>query len=118
MATQQPRYSKEEFARRGNELYERQIRPQVQDGNEGKVVAIDIETGMFEVAEDTLTASHRLLARCPEAQTWFIPSVIEHYIALDLGVSRNRHGYWHCHCESRSSRSSRRAWYDRPNKRD
>jgi hypothetical protein len=72
MTTQQPRYSKEEFSRRGNELYEQRIRPQVEDGNEGKVVAIDIETGMFEVAEDTLTASNRLLARCPEAQTWFV----------------------------------------------
>lgn len=72
MTTQQPRYGREEFARRGNELYERQVRPQVEDGNEGKVVAIDIETGMFEVAEDTLTASDRLLARCPDAQTWFV----------------------------------------------
>jgi hypothetical protein len=72
MTTRQPRYSREEFARRGNELYERQVRPQVEDGNEGKVVAIDIETGMFEVAEDTLTASDRLLARCPDTQTWFV----------------------------------------------
>jgi hypothetical protein len=72
MTTQQARYSKEEFARRGNEIYERQVRPRIEDGNEGKVVAIDIETGMFEVAEDTLTASDRLLARCPNAQTWFV----------------------------------------------
>ena len=69
---QNPRYSKEEFARRGNEIYERQIRSQVEDGNTGKIVAIDLETGMFEVAEDTLTASDRLLARCPDAQTWFV----------------------------------------------
>jgi hypothetical protein len=72
MAMQQPRYSKEEFARRGTELYEQQIRSRVQEGNEGKVVAIDIETGMFEIAEDTLSASDRLLARCPNAQTWFV----------------------------------------------
>jgi len=72
MPTRQPRYSREEFARRGTELYERQVRPQVEDGNEGKVVAIDIETGIFEVAEDTLTASDHLLARCPDAQTWFV----------------------------------------------
>jgi hypothetical protein len=72
MAMRQPRYSKEEFARRGNEIYERQVRPQIEDGNEGKIVAIDIETGMFEVAEDTLTASDLLLAQCPDAQTWFI----------------------------------------------
>jgi hypothetical protein len=69
---QQPRYGKEEFARRGNEIYERQVRPQVEKGNEGKIVAIDIETGAFELAEDALTASDRLLARYPEAETWFV----------------------------------------------
>ena len=72
MTILQPRYSKEEFARRGNEIYERHIRPLVTEGNKGKIVAIDIETGVFEVAEDTLTASDRLLARCPSAQTWFV----------------------------------------------
>jgi hypothetical protein len=68
----QPRYSKEEFARRGHEMYEQHIRPKVELGNEGKIVAIDIETGSFEVAEDVLTASRLLLSRCPEAQTWFV----------------------------------------------
>lgn len=72
MAMLQPRYSKEDFARRGTEIYERQVRPQVEEGNQGKIVAIDIETGAFEVAEDLLTASDRLLARCPNAQTWFV----------------------------------------------
>ena len=72
MAVRQPRYSKEEYARRGNEIYERQVRPQVEEGNEGRIVALDIETGAFEVAEDTLTASDRLLARYPNAQPWFV----------------------------------------------
>ena len=72
MTALQPRYSKEEFARRGTEIYEQQVRPQVEEGNQGKIVAIDIETGVFEVAEDLLTASDRLLARCPNAQTWFV----------------------------------------------
>ena len=72
MAMLQPRYSKEDFARCGTEIYERQVRPQVEEGNQGKIVAIDIETGAFEVAEDLLTASDRLLARCPNAQTWFV----------------------------------------------
>jgi hypothetical protein len=72
MTIRQPRYSKEEFARRGHEIYEQQVRPQIEDGNEGKIVAIDIDTGVFEVAEDTLTASDRLLARCPNTQTWFV----------------------------------------------
>jgi hypothetical protein len=36
----QPRYSKEEFARRGDELYETQVREQVEVGNYGRIVAI------------------------------------------------------------------------------
>jgi hypothetical protein len=64
------KYSKEEFARRGNEIYETQVRPQVEEGNRGKIVAIDIETGAFELAKDTMTASDRLLERYPDAQIW------------------------------------------------
>jgi len=44
----QPRYSKEEFARRGDEIYERELRTILEKGNEGKFVAIDIETGAYE----------------------------------------------------------------------
>jgi hypothetical protein len=72
MAALQPRYSREEFARRGTEIYEQQVRPQVEEGNQGKIVAIDIETGAFEMAEDTLTASERLLTRYPDAQIWCV----------------------------------------------
>jgi hypothetical protein len=68
----QPRYSKEEFARCGDELYETQVREQFEVGNYGKIVAIDIETGAFELADDIVRASARLLARAPDAQTWFI----------------------------------------------
>ena len=64
------RYGKEEFARRGNEIYETQVRPQVEEGNYGKIVAIDIETGAFELAKDTMTASDKLLERYPDAQIW------------------------------------------------
>jgi hypothetical protein len=72
MIVRQPRYSKEEFARRGDEIYETQVRSQVEAGNYGKIVAIDIETRAYEVGEDIVTASDRLLARYPDAQTWFI----------------------------------------------
>jgi hypothetical protein len=42
MVVRQPSYSKEEFARRGNEIYETQVRWQVEEGNHGKIVAIDL----------------------------------------------------------------------------
>ena len=66
----QPRYSKEEFARRGDAIYENELRSVLESGSEGKFVAIDIETGNHEIAEDELTASDRLLARVPNAQIW------------------------------------------------
>jgi hypothetical protein len=72
MSTPTLRYSPEEHARRGNELYETQIRPIVEAGNHGKIVAIDVETGEFELADSTMTASARLLDRYPDAQIWRI----------------------------------------------
>jgi hypothetical protein len=72
MAVRQPKYNKEEFARRGKEIYEAQIRSQIEEGNHGKVVAIDIETGAFEVAGDSLTAAKQLLKRYPNAQIFGI----------------------------------------------
>jgi hypothetical protein len=72
MATRQPRYSKEEFAQRGDALYEAAVRAQVEEGNHGKMVAIDIETGAFEVAEAPRIAVDRLYDRYPDAQPWVI----------------------------------------------
>ncbi len=72
MTVRQPRYSKEEFAQRGNEIYESQVRRQVEAGNHGKIVAIDIETGTFEVADTPMVAVDRLYEREPDAQPWVI----------------------------------------------
>ncbi|MBD2306737.1 hypothetical protein H6G17_14600 [Chroococcidiopsis sp. FACHB-1243] len=68
MAVRQPRYSKEEYARQGDEIYESQVRPQVEEGNYGKIAAIDIETGDFEVDASEIVACDRLEARRPDAQ--------------------------------------------------
>jgi hypothetical protein len=72
MTALQPRYSKEEFARRGDDVYERDIRLIVEKGNEGKYVAIDIESGDYEMDADEIAASDRLLARKTNAQIWLI----------------------------------------------
>jgi hypothetical protein len=86
MTVQHLRYSKEEFARRGNEIYELQVRPQVEQGNHGKIVAIDIETGAFELAKDTINAADRLLKRFPDAQIWCVR--IGHRGVHRFGVGR------------------------------
>ena len=72
VGARQPRYSKEEIAQRGQANYEERVRPQVEEDNPGKVVSIDIETGEFEVADDSIAASDRLFARCPDAQPWLV----------------------------------------------
>ena len=72
MVVRRPRYSKEEFAQCGHKIYETQVRSKVEEGNHGKIVAIDIETGEFEIADNSLTAAKNLLIRCPEAQIFGI----------------------------------------------
>lgn len=67
-----PRYSKEEFARRGDEIYEMRIKQTLEDSDNGRIVAIDIETGEFELADDTMTATRQLYKRLPDAQPWVV----------------------------------------------
>ncbi len=69
MSTQSP-YCREDIAQRGHELYEAQIRSQVEAENVGKIVAIELVTGDFVVASDTLTAAKQLRIRHPEAQVF------------------------------------------------
>jgi hypothetical protein len=70
MAATQPRYDKEEFARRGEAIFERDIRPIIGAANKRDFVAIDIETGAYEIDPNELAASDRLRARHPNAQIW------------------------------------------------
>lgn len=72
MTLRRPRYSKEEFARRGTEIYEQRIRPLVEHGNRDRFVLIDIDTADYQVADDPLEASKPLIARHPDAQLWCV----------------------------------------------
>jgi hypothetical protein len=87
MAVRQRRYSKEDLAQRGQALYESSIRQQVEAGNEGKIVAIDIETGAFEVDENIVPATNRLFEQYPDAQPWVIRighRAVDHFGARSL----------------------------------
>jgi hypothetical protein len=63
-------YSPEEFSRRGQEIYDRDVHPALRPEDEDKFVAIDIESGSYEIDRDDFTATERLLARQPHAQIW------------------------------------------------
>ena len=60
-------YSADEVARRGEAIYEQQIRPKIGGEHHGKFVVVDIETGACEIDEDDLAATKRMLAKRPEA---------------------------------------------------
>ena len=66
------RYSKEEYARRGDAMYEQKVRPHLKPTDRDRVVAVDIETGEYEISDSELDASRRLRARLPGAQSWLV----------------------------------------------
>ena len=64
------RFPKDEFARRGDEIYARDIRAQYESSRYGEFVAIDIESGDFEIGPDETIISNLLTRRQPDAQIW------------------------------------------------
>ena len=61
------RRPREETARLGKELYERDIRPQVEADHHGEVVAIDVDSGSWTVANGEIAAVDRLRELRPGA---------------------------------------------------
>jgi hypothetical protein len=72
MASVKRRYGKEEFARRGDAIYETTVHPHLKPEDKGRFVALGIDTSEFEIDDDQLAASDRLRARLPDAQIWMV----------------------------------------------
>ena len=72
MTTTATKSAVEEIARRGEEIYYRDILPQIEAGNEGRVVAIDVNTGEFEMAGTGFESAERLRERVPAAVVFFM----------------------------------------------
>jgi hypothetical protein len=76
------------------EIYEFQVRPQVEEGNYGKIVAINTETGVFRVGDDI--TMRQLIAFCvcflcvPTAALAGIPEI--------RSMSQNSEGYFNVNC--------------------
>lgn len=64
------RYSRDQIAALGDEIYEQRVLPQLGPEDRGKLALIDIESGDFEVDRNEVAASDRLLARHPRAVVW------------------------------------------------
>ena len=65
-------HPREEIARLGDEIYERDIRAKVEGAHHGQIVAIDVVSGDYAVAENVVTAWERLVAERPEGGFWFV----------------------------------------------
>ena len=70
MPTTGPHRTPEELARLGSEVFDRHVRPALRPEDDGKFVAIDIDTGDHEIDEDDYAAVTRLRARRPSAEVW------------------------------------------------
>lgn len=62
-----PTRPRDEIARLGDEIYERDIRPQVETDHHGEIVSIDVDTGKWAIGNELLEAVDRLRAQRPEA---------------------------------------------------
>ncbi|MXX20151.1 MAG: hypothetical protein F4087_10410 [Gemmatimonadetes bacterium] len=70
MVTRRPA---EEIARLGEDIYERDIRHEVEDAHDGAFVAIDVESGNWTLAQSELDAAKRLRERQPDAvNVWLL----------------------------------------------
>jgi hypothetical protein len=72
MATIERRYSKDDLARLGEAIYESGLAKILEPTAQGKLVAIDVDSGDYDVDLDELAACDRLLARRPNAQVWLM----------------------------------------------
>ncbi len=61
------RRPKEETTRLGREIYERDIKAQVEADHHGEYIAVDVETGGWAMSDDVLAAAERLRAQHPGA---------------------------------------------------
>ena len=62
-----PTRPKEEIARLGDEIYERDVRGQVETDHHGEIVSIDVDSGSWAIGDNILEAVDRLRVQCPEA---------------------------------------------------
>lgn len=70
MTTGNAVHNPEEFTRRAQAFHDQNIRPALRPEDADKFVAIDIDSGNFELDRDDFAATERLLARQPQAQIW------------------------------------------------
>ena len=65
-------YSPAEVVRIGQEIYDRVIKSQVESGNRGKMLVLDVNSGDYEIAVEDIVAYDALKFRRPDAVTYLV----------------------------------------------
>lgn len=65
-----PGHTTEDIAQQGRELYERELRQEVEQEHSGRFLVVDVQSGDYEIADEDLDASERLLERRPDAMLY------------------------------------------------
>ena len=63
-------FRRQSAASQGQAIYRKKIRPLVYPQEIGKIVAIDVHTGAYEVDTDEMAARMSLEARCDRPTVW------------------------------------------------
>jgi len=69
-APAQDKASRQERLQRANAAYEKFVKPNLAPADTGKLVALDLDSGDYEIGTDELETIHRLRARRPAATAW------------------------------------------------
>ena len=61
------KYTPDEVTARGEAIYEQKLRADIEHQHQGKFLVIDIDSGAYEIDENDVIATKRLLAVHPKA---------------------------------------------------
>ena len=78
----------DELARLGDQIYERDIRPKIEATQRGKIVAIDVDSGDYAIADTALAAADALRERRPALDVWAVR--VGHRALVSFGGSSLR----------------------------
>ncbi len=87
------KYTGDEIGDLADKIYEEQIKHLVEPQEIGKFIVIDVESGDYEIGEDSLAVEDRLKARRPDAVAFL--SRVGYEAAFSIGGSSfriNDHG--------------------------
>lgn len=72
MSIAHPSLSPDKVVLQGEEIYNRLLRPRLEPDQNGKIVAIDVDSEDYEIGTDVLDTAHRLRGRRPNAEVYLM----------------------------------------------